>query len=78
LFSFRISGMLPANFAGSGLDEAERRRVGVAARVDRELEVVVGVVAGGVRRERPHGAVLEALVDGEDHELAGAREARRD
>ena len=36
---------------GARLEEAERRRVGVAAGVDRELEVVARVVAGRVRRE---------------------------
>ena len=40
----------------------------------RELEVVARVVAGGVRRERARRAVLEALVDGEDHHLARAGE----
>jgi len=33
---------LPCVLAGDGLDEAERRRIGVAGRVDRELDVVLG------------------------------------
>jgi len=57
---------------GAGLEEAEGRGVGVAAGVDRELEVVARVVAGGVRREAARRAVLEALVHRQDHELAGA------
>jgi hypothetical protein len=47
-----------------GLDEAERRRVRVAAGVDREAEVVARIVALGVLRERARRTVLEALVDG--------------
>ena len=56
----------------AGLDEAERRRVGVAAGVDGELEVVAGIEAVGVGREAARGAVLEALVDRQHDELAGA------
>jgi hypothetical protein len=41
LFSLRISGTCPANLSTLALERAERRRVGVAARVDGELEVVV-------------------------------------
>ena len=66
---------LAGELGGAGLEEAERRGVGVAARVDRELEVVARVVAGRVRREAARRAVLEALVDRQDHQLAGAAEA---
>src|SRR5206468_6417574 len=45
------------------LQEAERRRVGVAARRERQLEVVARVVGGGIGREGARRAVLEALVD---------------
>jgi hypothetical protein len=58
-------------------DEAERRRVCVAAGLDRHARVVLGVVARGVRREAARGAVLEALVDRQDDELAGAGERAR-
>src|SRR5207247_984065 len=57
----------------AGLEEAERRRVGVAARRQRQLEVVARVVAGGIGREGARRAVLEALVDGQEHEPARAR-----
>ena len=40
--------------------------------------MVVGIVGGRVGRERARRAVLEALVDGEDDELARARRACRD
>src|SRR5581483_1271724 len=47
---------------------------GVAARVDREAEVIRGIIAGRVHREAPRGTVLEALVHRQDHQLAGAGE----
>ena len=57
------------------LEKPQRGGVGVAARRERQLEVVIRVVAGGVRGEAARRAVLEALVHGEDDELAGAGEA---
>ena len=39
---------LPGELVGGRLERAERRGVGVAARVDGQLEVVVGVVAAGL------------------------------
>ena len=57
------------------LDEAQGRGVGIAARLDGQLDVVAGIVAGGVGCEAAGRAVLEALVHGQDHELAGARQA---
>ena len=69
---------LAGELGRAGLDEAERRGVGVAAGVDGELEVVARVVAGGVGREAARRAVLEALVDRQDHHLARAGEATRD
>src|SRR3989442_15527002 len=44
------------------LQEPERRSVGVAAGLDRQLEVVAGIVARRIDREAPGRAVLEALV----------------
>ncbi len=61
----------------AGLEEAERRRVGVATGVDRELKVVVGVVGVGVGGEAASGPVLETLIDGQNDELAGAGEPPR-
>src|SRR5207247_3374243 len=48
----------------AGLEEAERRRVGGAARRERQLDVIARVVGGGIGREGARRAVLEALVDG--------------
>jgi len=68
-------GQLPGVLGGAGLEEAERSGVGVAAGVERQLEVIPRVVACGVRREAARRTVLEALVHGQDHELAGAGQA---
>src|SRR5262245_12663879 len=58
-----------------GLEEAERRGVGVAARADAELEVVARIVARGVGRERARRPVLEPLVHGENDHPAATAEA---
>src|SRR5207245_7149235 len=58
-----------------GLEEAERRRVGVAARRQRQLEVVARIVRNRIGRKGTRRAVLEALVDGQDHEPTAARQA---
>src|SRR5207249_3556811 len=57
------------------LEEPERRRVGVAPRADRQLEVVARVVAGGIRGERACRSVLESLIDGQDDEATRAPQA---
>ena len=56
---------------GARFQEAERRGVRVAARVDGELEVIVWIVAGRVRSEAARRAVLEPLIDRQDDQLAG-------
>src|SRR3954468_12081732 len=65
---------LPVELSRHGLEEPEGRRVGVAPGVDRELRVVLGVVAGRVGRERARGPVLEPLIDGQDNEPAAPGE----
>ena len=65
---------LPGKGAGAGLDKAERRGIGDEPGLDRQLEVVMRVVGRRVRREAARRAVLEALVDRQDHQLAGAAE----
>ena len=57
---------------GAGLERTQGRRIGVQPGVDRELVVIVRIVGVGVGREGTVGAVLEALVDGQDHHLARA------
>ena len=59
------------------LEESQRRRVGVASRVERELEVIGGVIRRRIDGEAARRAVLEALVNRQDDELAGAGEAPR-
>ena len=66
--------MRPANSARPRFEEAQGRRVGVAARVDGQLIVVERVVAGRVLGKGAGRAVLEALVDRQDHQLARACE----
>src|SRR5438876_562228 len=53
------------------LQEPERRSVGVAAGLDRQLEVVAGIVAPRIDREAPGRAVLEALVHRQNQAFAG-------
>jgi hypothetical protein len=56
-------------------EDAEGAGDGVAAALDRELDDLLGVEVVRVRGERRAGRVLDALVDGQDREIAGAREA---
>src|SRR5204862_30032 len=58
-----------------GRQVAERRRLGVAARRERQLEVVARIVRSRIGGAGARRAVLEALIDGQDHEPAAAREA---
>src|SRR5690606_31794696 len=53
---------------------AERCRIGGQTGIDRELKVIVRIVGGRIRREAARRAVLEALIDGKDDELARATE----
>src|SRR5881397_3203390 len=53
------------------LQEPERRSVGIAAGLDRQLEVVPGIVTRRVDREAPGRAVLEALVHRQNQGFAG-------
>ena len=65
---------LPGEGIGAGGDHAERRGIGVQSGLDGELVVVVRVIGRRVRREAARRAVLEALIDRQDHHLAGAAE----
>ena len=59
------------------LERPERCGVGREPRLDRELEQIARVVGRGIGREAAGRAVLEALVDRQDHHLAGAARAGR-
>ena len=61
--------------ARAGAEHAERRGHGVAAALDRELDDALGIEVVGVLRERRAGGVLDALVDGQDRDVARAVEA---
>ena len=56
-------------------ERAVRRGDGVAAALDRELDDVGRVEVGRVLREARAGRVLDALVDGEDREVARPAES---
>src|SRR4029450_6454654 len=66
---------LPRELGRARLEKAQRRRIGVTAGADGELEVVGRVVGGRVHREGARGPVLEALIDGEDDEAPRAGES---
>src|SRR5262249_33033022 len=63
---------LARELARPRLDETQRRGVGVASRLDSQLEVIAGIVGGRVGREAAGRAVFKALVHGQDDELAGS------
>ena len=56
----------------AGLEKAERRRIGVAAGLDGELEVIARVVRGWVDGEAARRTVLDALVDRQDDQPSAA------
>jgi len=61
--------------AGDRAEHADRRGHRVAAALDGELDEVLGIEVHRVGREGRAGGVLDALVDGEDRDVARAREA---
>src|SRR5438552_1836210 len=65
---------LPRELRRARLQEPERRSVGVAAGLDRQLEVVPGIVTRRVDREAPGRAVLEALVHRQNQTFSGPLE----
>ena len=72
--SLRMNGILCAYLRATEPEHAERRGDGVAAAFDRQLHDVLGVEVGRVRRERRAGRVLDALIDRQDRDVAGAAE----
>ena len=74
LLHFRMVGICAGERVGAGGDHAERGGVGVQPGLDRELVVVVRIIGRRVGREAARGSVLEALIDRQDHDLAGAAE----
>ena len=60
--------------ARAGLDEAQRRGIGVAPRLHGQAEMIERIIGRRIGRERTRRAVLEALVDRKDHQLARAGE----
>ena len=68
---------LAREFARTGHEQAERRREARATALDRQPAMVEGVVGRRVHREAARRAVLEALVDRQDHQASRARQAAR-
>ncbi len=62
---------LAGKVAGAGLQKSQRRGIGITSGVDAELEMIVGVIPGRVRREAAGRPMLESLIDRQNHELAG-------
>ena len=60
---------------GDDAEDAERRGEGAAVGCERQLGEVLRVEVRRVLREARRGRMLDALVDGQDREVAGAAEA---
>ena len=67
-----MNGILCAYFRATDAEHAERRGDGVAAALDRQLHDVLGIEVRRVGRERRAGRMLDALVDRQDRDVAGA------
>ena len=65
-------GIAPAKVSAPAAIMPSGRGVGIQPGLDRELVVVVRIIGRRVRREAACRAVLEALVDRQDHHFAGA------
>ena len=61
--------------AADRAEDAERRGERVAAALDGELDEVLGIEVDRVRREARGARVLDALVDRQDRDVAGAGQA---
>ena len=65
---------LPGEMAGTGLDESEWGRVGVAPGIEPQLEMVMRIIAAGIGRKTSGRTVLEPLVHRQDHQFPRARQ----
>ena len=72
-----MNGILCAYLRATDAEHAERRGDRVAAALDRQLHDVLGIEVRRVRRERRAGGMLDALVDRQDRDVAGAARAGR-
>ena len=68
-------GDLVGVFAGHGTEDAERGGDGVATALDGQLHDVLGIEVNRVLGKAGSRAVLDALIDGEDREVAGVGKA---
>ena len=75
--SLTMNGILCAHLPADRAEHAEGRGERVAAALDGEPDEVLGVEVHGVRREARAAGVLDALVDRQDRDVAGAGQAAR-
>jgi hypothetical protein len=72
--AFQNCGNGTCERVGAGGNHAEGCGVGIQPGLDRKLIMVVRIIGRRVRCETARRAVLEALIDRQDHHLAGATE----
>ena len=72
--TFKMVGIAPAKVSAPASSIAKRGRIGGKPGIDGELEMVMRVIGGRVRRERPGRAMFKALIHRKDDEFAGAAE----
>ncbi len=75
VIDFYEEGNFVGVFARDGAEDAEGGGDGVAAALDGQLDDIFTVEVDGVFGEAGAGGVLDALIDGENGEIAGAAEA---
>src|SRR5579862_9584810 len=64
-------------FRRGRLEESERRRIRIASGIERELEVISGIIRGWIDGEAAGRAMLKTLVNREDDELSRAAQPPR-
>ena len=75
MIDFDDEGNFVGVLAGDGAENAEGGGDGVAAALDGELDDIFAVEIVGILGEAGACGMLDALVDGEDREIAGLAEA---
>src|SRR5215472_10881472 len=61
-------------FSGPCFDKSQRRRVCVAAGIERELEMIARIISRRIDCETAGGTVFKALVDRQDDKFSGSAE----
>ncbi len=66
---------MPSVIGGAGLQKPHGGRVTVQPGIDGQLEMVVGIISGGIGSEAPPWSVLESLVHRQDDDFSCAGQA---